>query len=184
MQRQSKHTAYIGVGSNVGDKVDNCRKGIAAIGECEGCTVEAESFLYETEPVYLESQDWFINGVVRVSTDLEPKALFEQLKAIEHDMGRRPGGARFGPRILDLDILFYDDRILRAGSLQIPHPSLHERRFVLRPLCDIAPELLHPVFGQNAESLLSNLNDEGKQVIQRRHEGGKVEGAPDPRRRD
>ena len=163
---ERKHTVYIGIGSNVGDKADNCRKGIAAIGECEGCIVEAQSPLYETEPVYLESQDWFMNGVIRISTDLEPEALFARLKAIEHAMGRRPGGARFGPRILDLDILLYDDRILRAGQLQIPHPNLHERRFVLRPLCDIAPELVHPVIGQNVKSLLSDLKDGGKKVIQ------------------
>ncbi|MBW2174817.1 MAG: 2-amino-4-hydroxy-6-hydroxymethyldihydropteridine diphosphokinase [Deltaproteobacteria bacterium] len=168
MQRQGKHTAYIGIGSNVGDKADNCRKGIAAISECEGCKVEAQSPFYETDPVYLESQDWFINGVIRIRTDLEPEALFARLKAIEHTMGRRSGGARFGPRILDLDILFYDDRILSPGQLQIPHPNLHERRFVLRPLCDIAPELVHPVIGQNVKSLLSALKDGGKKVIQHR----------------
>lgn len=183
MQRLGKHTAFIGVGSNVGDKADNCRKGIAAIGECEGCMVEAQSPLYETEPVYVESQDWFMNGVIRIRTDLKPKVLFEQLKVIEHAMGRRSGGARFGPRILDLDILFYDDRVLRAGSLRIPHPSLHERRFVLRPLCDIAPELVHPVLGQNAKSLLSNLKDEGKKVMRRNPGKAKVKGALDSERR-
>jgi 2-amino-4-hydroxy-6-hydroxymethyldihydropteridine diphosphokinase len=181
MQSQGKHTAYVGLGSNVGDKADNCRKGIAAIGETEGCMVDAQSPLYETEPVYLESQDWFINGVIRIRTELEPEALFAQLKAIEHAMGRRPGGARFGPRILDLDILFYDDRILREGLLQIPHPYLHERRFVLRPLCDIAPELVHPVIGRNIESLLYDLNDEGKKVVRYNPDRPKVEVTPDPR---
>lgn len=164
MQHQGKHTAYIAIGSNVGDKADNCRKGIAAISQWEGCTVEAQSPWYETEPVYLESQDWFINGVIRIRTDLEPEALFSRLKNIEHAMGRRPGGARFGPRILDLDILFYDDRILHEGLLQIPHPNLHERRFVLKPLCDIAPKLVHPVIGENVKSLLSHLKDGEKQV--------------------
>lgn len=167
----------------MGDKVDNCRKGIAAVGEFEGCMVEAQSSLYETEPVYLESQDWFINGVIRIRTDLEPKALFKGLKAIEHAMGRLSGGARFGPRILDLDILFYDDRILHAGSLHIPHPSLHERRFVLRPLCDIAPDLVHPVFGQRVKSLLSDLKDEGKKVYSATPDQVKVEDASDTRRR-
>ncbi len=165
MQSQGKHTVYIGFGSNVGDKAGNCRKGIAAINETEGCMVDAQSPLYETEPVYLESPDWFINGVIRIRTELEPEALFAQLKAIEYAMGRRPGGPRFGPRILDLDILFYDDRILGEGLVQIPHPHLHKRRFVLRPLCDIAPELVHPVIGRNIESLLSNLKDEGKSVV-------------------
>jgi len=155
---------YIAIGSNVGDKAENCRKGIAAIHETEGCAIEAESPLYETEPVYLESQDWFLNGVIRIRTDLEPEALFTRLKEIEHSMGRRPGGARFGPRILDLDILFYEDLVLNESMLQIPHPALQERRFVLEPLCDIAPELVHPVFGQTVKSLLSDLKDGGKEV--------------------
>lgn len=159
-----RHTAYIGVGSNIGHKADNCRKGITAINRCEGCLVEAQSPLYETEPVYLEGQDWFVNGVARIRTDLEPEALFARLKEIEHAMGRRPGEARFGPRILDLDILFYDERVLRKGSLEVPHPRLHERRFVLEPLCNVAPELVHPVFGQTVQSLLSDLKDGGKKV--------------------
>ena len=162
----SKHTVYIGIGSNVGDKAANFRKGIAAISHCDGCTVEAQSPLYETEPVYLESQEWFLNGVIRISTDLEPEALFTQLKGIEHAMGRQPGSTRYGPRVLDLDILFYDDRIVRAGSVEIPHPNLHERRFVLKPLNDIAPDLVHPVLGQTVKSLLSNLEDGGKKVTQ------------------
>ncbi|MBW2260260.1 MAG: 2-amino-4-hydroxy-6-hydroxymethyldihydropteridine diphosphokinase [Deltaproteobacteria bacterium] len=164
MQHEAGHIVYIGIGSNVGDKVDNCRKGIVAIDDSEGCAVEARSPLYETEPVYLESQDWFLNGVIRIRTDLEPEALFTRLKAIEHSMGRRPGGARFGPRVLDLDILFYEDRVLNEGMLQIPHPALQERRFVLEPLCDIAPGLVHPVLGQTIKSLLSDLEDGGKEV--------------------
>jgi len=160
-----KHTAYIGVGSNIGDRADNCHEGISAINSCWGCTVEAQSPFYETEPVYLESQDWFVNGAAKVLTDLEPEALYTKLKAIEHSMGRRPGESRFGPRILDLDILFYDDRILRGGLVQIPHPRLHERRFVLKPLSSIAPDLVHPVLGQAVQSLLSDLKDGGKRVI-------------------
>lgn len=160
----SRHIAYIAFGSNLGDKAANCHRGIEAIGETEGCAIEAESPLYKTEPIYLESQDWFLNGVVKICTDLAPEHLLARLKQIEYEMGRRPG-ARFGPRILDLDILFYDDRVLRAGELEIPHPNLHERRFVLRPLCDIAPELMHPVIGRNIKSLLSDLNDGEKEVI-------------------
>jgi 2-amino-4-hydroxy-6-hydroxymethyldihydropteridine diphosphokinase len=168
LQHKAGQTVYIGLGSNVGDKADNCRKGIAAIHETKGCSVEAESPLYETEPVYLESQDWFLNGAIKIRTDLEPEALFKRLKEIEHSMGRRPGGARFGPRILDLDILLYEDRVLNEGMLQIPHPALQERRFVLEPLCDIAPGLVHPVLGQTIESLLSALEDGGKEVKKHR----------------
>ena len=159
------HTAYIGVGSNIGDKADNCQKGIAMIDGCEGCVVDARSPLYETEPIHLERQDWFVNGVAKISTDLEPEHLLAQLKAIEHSMGRRPGEAMFGPRTLDLDILFYDDRVLRTTLLEIPHPRLHQRRFVLRPLCNIAPDLAHPVLGQTIRSLLSDLKDGEKKVV-------------------
>lgn len=152
------------MGSNIGDKADNCQKGIVAINKCEGCSVEAQSPLYETEPVYLD-QDWFVNGVARLCTDLEPETLYLRLKAIEHAMGRRPGEVRFGPRILDLDILFYDELVLREEMLEIPHPRLHERRFVLKPLCDIAPEFVHPVIGQTVQYLLYDLKDGGKKVM-------------------
>ncbi|NVM20512.1 MAG: 2-amino-4-hydroxy-6-hydroxymethyldihydropteridine diphosphokinase [Desulfobacterales bacterium] len=161
----SLHTVYIGVGSNIGRRADNCRKGISAIGACDGCLLEAQSPLYETEPVGFEAQDWFVNGVARVRTRLEPEPLLAQLRAIESAMGRRPGGARFGPRILDLDILFFDDRVVRTSRMQLPHPRLHKRRFVLRPLCDIAPEHVHPVLGQMVRSLLSNLNDSEHKVM-------------------
>ena len=152
------------MGSNVGDRAGNCQKGIEAIGSTRGCVVRAESPLYETEPVYLEDQDWFLNGVAEIGTALDPETLFEKLKGIEHAMGRRVEGVRFGPRVLDLDILFYDDRVVRSGLLEIPHPMLHERRFVLRPLCDLAPELVHPVLGASMGALLSGLDDGGKRV--------------------
>ncbi|MBW1897349.1 MAG: 2-amino-4-hydroxy-6-hydroxymethyldihydropteridine diphosphokinase, partial [Deltaproteobacteria bacterium] len=118
--KRHKHIAYIGVGSNIGNKVENCRKGIAAIDGIKGCTVETQSPLYETEPVYLEDQDWFVNGVAKIGTDLASQILFEKLKNIEQRMGRRPEGVRFGPRAIDLDILFYDGVVSRAGSIEIP----------------------------------------------------------------
>jgi 2-amino-4-hydroxy-6-hydroxymethyldihydropteridine diphosphokinase len=164
VSKRHKHIAFIGVGSNVGDKADNCRKGIEAIDGIEGCTVEIQSPLYETEPIYLEDQDWFVNGVAKIGTDFASQMLFENLKNIEQRMGRQPEGVRFGPRALDLDILFFDDLVLRAGLIEIPHPRLHERRFVLRPLCDVAPELIHPVLGKSIRFLLSQLQDGGKRV--------------------
>lgn len=160
-----KHQAYIGMGSNIGDRAEHCRKAIAALAACKGCLVEAESPLYETEPVDFEEQDWFINGVARVRTCLEPEALLQQLRAIERAMGRRPEGRRFGPRVLDLDILFFNDWILHTTDLEFPHPRLHQRRFMLKPLCDIAPELVHPVLGKTMRSLLSSLKDGEKRVI-------------------
>jgi 2-amino-4-hydroxy-6-hydroxymethyldihydropteridine diphosphokinase len=160
-----KHKAYIGVGSNVGDRAENCRKALAAVAESESCLLEIQSPLYETEPVELEDQDWFINGVARIRTGLEPEDLLAELQAIERAIGREPGGPKFGPRILDLDILFFDDQVLRTTQLQLPHPQLHKRRFVLQPLCDIASELVHPVLRQTIRSVLSSLKDDKKKVI-------------------
>lgn len=161
-----RHRVYIGIGSNIGNKVDNCQRGIEAVGAVEGCRVVSLSPLYETEPVYFEDQDWFINGVAEVMTELDPETLFEKLKAIERRAGRRAQGVRFGPRVLDLDILLYDDCVLRRGWLEIPHPRLHERRFVLKPLCDLAAGLVHPVMGKSMQRLLSDLRDSGKKVTQ------------------
>lgn len=160
-----RHQAYIALGSNVGRRAENLRKAISAIDDCEGCQLEVQSALYETEPVDVEGEDWFVNGVVRIQTCLEPEALLMRLQAIERAMGRRPGGPRLVPRSLDLDMLFFDDRVLRTGHLQVPHPRLHQRRFVLRPLCDIAPELVHPVLGKTVRSLLTDLKDGDKKVI-------------------
>jgi 2-amino-4-hydroxy-6-hydroxymethyldihydropteridine diphosphokinase len=159
-----EHEAYIGVGSNLGAKVDNCRRAVAVLATGEGCLLDGQSPFYETEPVGLEDQDWFVNGVVRIRTDASPQMLHEQLQAFETALGRRPGGMKYGPRVLDLDILLFDDLILCTDELEIPHPRLHERRFVLRPLCDLASEVVHPVLGQTIQYLLSNLKD-GKKVV-------------------
>jgi 2-amino-4-hydroxy-6-hydroxymethyldihydropteridine diphosphokinase len=149
----------------MGNRAEHCRKALAALAACQGCVVEAESPLYETEPVDFEDQGWFVNGVACLRTGLEPQALLEQLRAIERAMGRSPEGRKFGPRILDLDILFFNDWILHTTDLEFPHPRLHQRRFVLKPLCDIAPELVHPVLGQTVRSLLSSLKDGEKKVV-------------------
>ena len=160
-----KHQAFIGLGSNVGNRADNCRNAIEALSACEGCRLEAQSALYETEPVYLEDQNWFINCAALLRTCLEPEAVLAQLQAIEQGVGRSLDGPKYGPRVLDLDILFFDDLVLEVGQLQVPHPRLHERRFVLKPLCDIAPEHVHPVLGRTVRSLLSGLDDGEKKVI-------------------
>jgi 2-amino-4-hydroxy-6-hydroxymethyldihydropteridine diphosphokinase len=159
-----KHQAYIGVGSNLGEKVDNCRQAIAAIAVLKGCLLDGVSPLYETEPVGVQDQSFFVNAVALVKTDLEPVELLERLRAIETSLGRKPGGKKFGPRVLDLDILFFDNVILRSDRIEIPHPRLHERRFVLEPLCDLAAELVHPVLGKTVRFLLADLKD-GKKVV-------------------
>jgi 2-amino-4-hydroxy-6-hydroxymethyldihydropteridine diphosphokinase len=160
----SENKVYIGIGSNLGAKEENCRQAIAALAANTGCSLVGHSPFYETEPFGFEDQDWFINGVVQIRTAMSPNVLHEQLQAIESAVGRRHGGKKYGPRVLDLDILLFDDVVLHNDQLEIPHPRLHERRFVLQPLCDLAPELVHPVLGQTIQYLLTQLEDSKKVV--------------------
>ncbi len=157
---QGIHTAYIGIGSNQGDRLDACRKAIDVLSNGGGSCLQRQSRFYETEPVGWEDQSWFINGVISIRTGLEAHALHRKLQAVERQFGRRADGPRFGPRILDLDLLFFDDLVVKTAHLEVPHPRLHERRFVLQPLCDIAPGLVHPVIKRTARQLLSDLGDE------------------------
>jgi len=156
---QGTHTAYIGIGSNQGDRLDVCRKAIDVLSDGGGSCLQCQSRFYETEPVGWEDQAWFVNTVISIRTGLEAQALHKKLQAVEGQFGRRTEGPRFGPRILDLDLLFFDDLVVKTASLEVPHPRLHERRFVLQPLCDIAPGLVHPVIRRTARQLLSDLGD-------------------------
>lgn len=148
----------------MGAKAENCCQAISALSAVKGCLLHGQSLFYKTEPVGLEDQDWFVNGAIRIRTALDPQALLAVLRSIEIGLGRSPGGARFGPRVLDLDILFFDNLVLRGPQLEIPHPRLHERRFVLKPLCDLAPEFVHPVLGKTVRFLLSHLDDDKKVI--------------------
>jgi len=161
------HTAWIGFGSNLGDKIANCRFGLARMMESRVALSGVVSRRYRTEPMHVLDQDWFVNGVVRIETDLDPDCLLRALQDIQRMAGRKEGGIRFGPRILDLDILFFDDGIFRTDRLIIPHPRLHERRFVLQPACDIDPYWVHPVIGSDLQTLLSQVPqpDTSVQVI-------------------
>jgi 2-amino-4-hydroxy-6-hydroxymethyldihydropteridine diphosphokinase len=159
----TRHTAYISVGSNMGDKLTHCRNGIAAMTRSGTATVIDQSRFYLTEPVdypfdYME-RDWFVNGVVKIQTRLDPFRLFQELASIQRQEGRTENGIRFGPRILDLDILLYDDRVINSSDLIIPHPRMHKRRFVLEPICDIDPNVHHPIFKKTMLQLLSDLDD-------------------------
>jgi len=151
--------AYIGIGSNLGDKVANCRRALEAIGADPRNRLGQCSPLYRTEPVGKRDQDWFINGVAAVETSMTPQEMLEFLLSVEDRMGR-VRQEKWGPRIIDLDILFYGEMVLDGNNLQIPHPRLRERRFVLIPLKDIAPDLIHPVFRRNISQLLSELKAE------------------------
>src|SRR5438552_14631922 len=135
-------TAYIGLGANTGNREANLR--MALRGLTRMARVEAVSSLYETDPVGLEEQPAFHNAVCRLETGLEPTALMRFLKTLEHEIGRRPGAGRWGPRPIDLDILLYEDRIIEREELEVPHPRLAERAFVLVPPAEIAPDAVDP----------------------------------------
>lgn len=162
------HRAYVSVGSNLGDKLENCRRGIAALAASGGIRVTGQSRFYQTEPVDFAAQDWFVNAVLRLESTLAPLALLDRLQDVQRQAGRPPGGRRFGPRLLDLDLLLYDRLILEDSRLRLPHPRMHRRRFVLQPFCDIEPLLVHPVLGKDMRSLLAELGEAGQQVVELR----------------
>jgi len=152
-----KQEIYIGLGSNLGDRLANIRKAIELMKE-EGIEIVEESSIYETEPVGYKEQGWFLNSVVKAKTELSPVRLWKRLEKIERSMGRKRE-IKWGPRIIDLDILFYGNRILNGKELKIPHSELHKRRFVLVPLEEIAPKLVHPVFKKTISELSKDLKD-------------------------
>lgn len=136
--------AYISIGSNLGNKLENCQNGFAALGETDNIKVEDLSKYYQTEPMGYTDQPWFVNAAARILTSLNPIDLLKALKLLESKFGRIDN-VRFGPRILDFDIIFYNDVVTEIPDLIIPHPRMHKREFVLRPICDLSPDLIHPV---------------------------------------
>lgn len=146
------HVAYVGIGSNLGNREENCLKAIRLLFH-KGIAVRKESAMYETEPWGVKDQPMFINMAIEIETDRAPLELLRLLKAIEEEIGRKET-VRWGPRKIDLDILFYDDLIINEPGLRIPHPHMHERGFVLKPIAEIAPEKIHPVSRKTIKELL------------------------------
>ena len=149
-----KKTAYLSLGSNLGDRAANLEAATARLGELG--KVVGQSALYETEPVEMERQPWFLNCVVAMETELMPKQFLSRVLAIEQKMGRRRTQPK-GPRTIDIDILLFGSSIVDTAALTIPHPAMHERRFVLEPLAEIAPELRHPVLKKTVREMLDAL---------------------------
>jgi 2-amino-4-hydroxy-6-hydroxymethyldihydropteridine diphosphokinase len=148
------HVVYLGLGSNIGERDMNLAAAIQALEEV--VTVKRVSSVYDTAPMHVTDQPRFHNLVCQATTDLTPPALLHAAKAIERQLGR-VDGPRFGPRVIDIDVLLYDQLVLHTDALTVPHPRLAERAFVLAPLAEIAPELPHPVLGETMSLLLSHL---------------------------
>jgi 2-amino-4-hydroxy-6-hydroxymethyldihydropteridine diphosphokinase len=155
---------YLALGSNLGDRAMNLKQALEALPP--DIAVEAVSPIYETEPAYVLDQPRFLNLAVRARTELPPEAALARLKQIEARLGREPG-LRFGPRLIDLDLLLYNELALDTPAVAIPHPRLHERAFVLAPLNDIAPQLVHPGLGLTIRELFDRLPEDDKRQVWR-----------------
>lgn len=145
------HTVYLSLGTNIGNRAANLKRVLDLLPP--QMTVMAKSKVYETPPWGYTEQDKFLNQVVKVTTYLEPQKLLKHINRLEVAMGRK-ATFRYGPRLIDIDILFYDDEILETPSLTIPHPNLHERGFVLLPMMDIAPDHVHPIKKRSIRELV------------------------------
>ena len=154
-------TVYLSLGSNLGDRESNLRAAIQQLGDLG--EVLAVSSFYETEPVEMTAQPWFLNCAVALRTELMPKLFLAKMLAIEQQMGRRRTQPK-GPRTIDIDILLFGNSIISAPQLEIPQPAMHQRRFVLEPLAEIAPETRHPVFKRTVREMLQALPHNGGQV--------------------
>ena len=153
-----KKDIFLALGTNLGDREANLRSAKELL--APKIVVERESAIYVTPPWGYEDQPEFLNQVIRVRTYLRPLALLKVLKRIEKGMGRQET-FRNGPRLIDLDILIYGQQVIQKNNLCIPHPRMHERAFVLVPLCEIAPDFVHPVLKETVQTLLSRVDTQG-----------------------
>ncbi|MBN1219999.1 MAG: 2-amino-4-hydroxy-6-hydroxymethyldihydropteridine diphosphokinase [Anaerolineae bacterium] len=151
---KQQHLVYLALGANLGHRKNNLKQALQKL--APNVEILATSRLYETAPAYVFDQPAFLNMAVKGQTSLSPTDLLAYLKQIETEMGREKA-VRFGPRLIDLDIIFYNDLILNTPDLQIPHPRMAERGFVLHPLADIAADFVHPVLKQTVAELVANL---------------------------
>lgn len=152
---------YLSLGSNDEDAIGKILDAIERIMSLGGVTPAGLGSFYESEPQGVKDQPWFVNTAMAARLELAPEKLLARLKEIEHDMGREPG-ERWGPRVIDIDIVFYDDRVMDSPALTIPHPRAAERRFILQPIVDINPRMIHPALGKTVSELLAALPETGQ----------------------
>ena len=153
------HTAFIGIGTNLGDRLRNYKTAREKIGALKDTRIIGKSSMYESEP-HGKARNWFLNGVVEIATELEAVALLKELQKIEVALGRKRDAAKASvSREMDLDLLLFDHDTIDSRSLKVPHPEMHKRRFVLLPLAELAPHVVHPQLGQSVSALLATVKD-------------------------
>ncbi|MBU8850305.1 MAG: 2-amino-4-hydroxy-6-hydroxymethyldihydropteridine diphosphokinase [Desulfobacterales bacterium] len=160
-----QHIAYLSIGSNIGDKKLNLENAITLLHKPNKIAVAGVSSFYKTQPQNYTDQDWFVNAALKIKTSLPPHELLDVLKAVEKDLDKDGKLFRFGPRIIDLDIIYYDDLILKTELLEIPHPRMHKRCFVLIPICDIGAHTIHPILNLRSDELLTKLEKQETQKV-------------------
>ena len=159
------------IGSNRGDKRRNLDEAVNRLAGHERIKVMSISSFYMTEPQNFKDQDWFLNAALKIKTELGPEDLLVVLKQLEKSLDKDGKAFRFGPRTIDLDIIYYDSLVLKTGALEIPHPRMHERCFVLVPLCDIGPQEIHPVLKLSSDELLKKIELQETQKVMLLKEG-------------
>jgi 2-amino-4-hydroxy-6-hydroxymethyldihydropteridine diphosphokinase len=155
------HQVYMGIGSNIGNKKENFLEALSRLAKLPDTKIIKESSLYESEPLG-DSKDWYVNGAIEIETKFKPDMLLKKFKNIERAMGRKKVKKRWGARIIDLDILLYDAIVIKKKNLRIPHPEMSNRKFVLVPLSEIAPQVIHPELGVTVSELLVSVKDDKK----------------------
>ena len=155
------HQVYIGIGSNAGNKRENFFEAVTRLTKLPDTRVLKESSLYESEPLG-DAKEWYVNGAVEIETRFKPDMLLKKFKNIERAMGRKKIKKRWGARIIDLDILLYDSAVVKKKHLRIPHPEMPTRKFVLIPLSEIAPQVIHPELGVTISEMLIKVKDDKK----------------------
>lgn len=164
MVRALTHQVYIGIGSNLGNKKENFLEALSRVAKLPDTKIIKESSLYDSEPLG-DSKEWYLNGAIEIETRFKPDMLLQKFKNIERAMGRKKVKKRWGARVIDLDILLYDALIVKKKNLKIPHPEMPKRKFVLVPLSEIAPQVIHPELGVTISELLINLKDDKRVTL-------------------